>query len=466
MEKQKENTRNHALRLVKIFWGKLKSYAYIREDTDYQATIDYISKSVVFRGINMWVLFFAIIVASVGLNVNSTAVIIGAMLISPLMGPINGVGLAIGTFDDDLMLKSIKNLAVMVAISLIASTLYFLISPISDAQSELLARTQPTIFDVFIAFFGGLAGIVATSRKSQSITVISGVAIATALMPPLCTAGYGIATGQIWYFLGAFYLFFINSFFIALATYLMVRFLGFPMKQYVDPQRKLKVKRLITLFTIVIMIPSIFLAFDVVKESTFNSQSIKFVEHIQTQNNFKNVQLIKADREYHHRSQTVTLYLIGRTLNNDEINEMQELLHTQYGLAKAKLIVKQTEGGTIDITKQNEIIEDIINKKDATIAHQDSIINKLNNQLSNVQSAAALYEQLALEVNAQYPNIKSFSISEMDIYDLSTMEHASTPVVYIQWSDGKHPSQEKNLLKWLKVRLNVSDIKVVDLTVD
>ena len=218
-------------RAIRKAWVSLRQYTQLREDTDYEATFDSISKSVVFRGVNVWVLFFAIIVASVGLNVNSTAVIIGAMLISPLMGPITGIGFAVGTFDEELMRKSLKNLAIMVFISLVASTLYFLISPISDARSELLARTQPTIFDVFIAFFGGLAGIVASSRKSQSITVISGVAIATALMPPLCTAGFGIATGQIWYFFGAFYLFFINSFFIALATFLVVRLLRFPEAQ-------------------------------------------------------------------------------------------------------------------------------------------------------------------------------------------------------------------------------------------
>ena len=225
------NTLNRFTRILKVLWRKVKEYTYIKEDTDYEATVDFISKSVVFRGFNVWILFFAIIVASVGLNVNSTAVIIGAMLISPLMGPINGVGLAIGTFDEPLLRKSLKNLIFMVFISIVASKLYFLLSPISNARSALLARTQPTIFDVFIAFFGGLAGIVATSRKSQSITVISGVAIATALMPPLCTAGYGIATGQIWYFLGASYLFFINSFFIALATFITVRLLGFPEAQ-------------------------------------------------------------------------------------------------------------------------------------------------------------------------------------------------------------------------------------------
>lgn len=463
MNDRKVSNTNKVVRLMQLLWKRIRSYAHIKEDTDYQATIEYISKSVIFRGINMWVLFFAIIVASVGLNVNSTAVIIGAMLISPLMGPINGVGLAIGTFDDDLLLKSIKNLTVMVVISLVASTLYFLISPISDAQSELLARTQPTIFDVFIAFFGGLAGIVATSRKSQSITVMSGVAIATALMPPLCTAGYGIATGQLWYFLGAFYLFFINSFFIALATYLMVRFLGFPMKQYMDPKRKLKVKRLTTLFTIIIIVPSIYLAYDVVKESNFNSQSIKFVDYIQEQEYFNNVQLIKADRDYHHRSQTVTLYLIGNTLSKEVIHDMQVLLQEGYGQSKARLIVKQTEGGTIDITKQNEIIEDILDKKDATIAKQDSTITRLEGQLSKVQNAITLSEQITKEVHAQYPNIRKFAISDMTIYDPQTLENENMPIVYIQWSNGAHGDLETKIVQWLKVRLDVDDVRIVTL---
>ena len=213
-----------------------KIYTYVvdlvklNEDTDVDSTIMSIKKAVEFRGVNTWILAFAIIVASVGLNVNSTAVIIGAMLISPLMGPINGIGLAIGISDSELLRKSLKNLLVMVVISLLASSSDFLLTPLSDAQSELLARTTPTIFDVFIAFFGGFAGIVAISRKDQPFTVISGVAIATALMPPLCTAGYGIGTGQMQFFIGALYLFFINSFFIALATFIMVRYLKFPQK--------------------------------------------------------------------------------------------------------------------------------------------------------------------------------------------------------------------------------------------
>lgn len=376
-----DKTLNRFTRILKVLWRKIKEYTHIKEDTDYEATVDFISKSVVFRGFNVWILFFAIIVASVGLNVNSTAVIIGAMLISPLMGPINGVGLAIGTFDEPLLRKSLKNLIIMVFISLAASTLYFLISPISDARSELLARTQPTIFDVFIGFFGGLAGILATSRKSQSITVISGVAIATALMPPLCTAGYGIATGQIWYFLGAFYLFFINSFFIALATFVTVRLLGFPQARYVDEQRHKAVKRIITIFTIIVLIPSIYLAIDVIREAAFNTQSQKFVNEIQDSEMLAETEIIKSEREYHHRSQTITLILFGQQLEETQVYQLQNILHNEYGLKKTNLIIKQSSGKPIDIKQQNEFIEELLDKKDETIRRQDSIIHELRRQL-------------------------------------------------------------------------------------
>lgn len=214
-DKKSENSQkdHHPLRdgLKKIY-QYLADLARLNDDTDIESTLNSIKKAVEFRGVNLWILAFAVIVASVGLNVNSTAVIIGAMLISPLMGPINGIGLAIGISDSELLRKSLKNLLVMVVISLLASSSYFLLTPLSDAQSELLARTTPTIFDVLIAFFGGFAGIVAISRKDQPFTVISGVAIATALMPPLCTAGYGIGTGQMHFFFGAFYLFLLIPF--------------------------------------------------------------------------------------------------------------------------------------------------------------------------------------------------------------------------------------------------------------
>ena len=221
---------NKKLRLFSTFREFLKDRFNLEEDkANENEIIDSIKKGVEFRGINLWVLIFAIFIASIGLNVNSTAVIIGAMLISPLMGPIMGIGLGIGINDFDLIKKAYKNLAIATVIGVATSAIYFLISPISDAQSELLARTTPTIWDVMIALFGGLAGIVATTRKSIS-NVIPGVAIATALMPPLCTAGFGLATGNLSFFFGAFYLYFINSVFISLSSFIIVRFLKFQKK--------------------------------------------------------------------------------------------------------------------------------------------------------------------------------------------------------------------------------------------
>src|SRR5574344_2722514 len=291
LERVKERLKNSLLHF--------KELLTMSEDTDVVATMTSIKKGVEFRGINIWILFFAIIIASVGLNVNSTAVIIGAMLISPLMGPINGIGLAVGTFDMSLLRKSLRNFSIMVIISIIASTLYFILSPLSDAQSELLARTTPTIFDVLIALFGGLAGIVAASRKEQPFTVISGVAIATALMPPLCTAGFGLATLQFNYFFGAFYLFFINSFFIAFATFVMVRYLGFPTVRFLNKKREKIVKRGIIIFALVAVIPSCFIAFNVIKETSFNSQVIKFIAHLQKEEVFPNSQIVNYKKEYH-----------------------------------------------------------------------------------------------------------------------------------------------------------------------
>lgn len=455
------------VRLFKMLWTNIKVRAQIKEDTDIAATIDSITKSIEFRGVNIWILAFATIVASVGLNINSTAVIIGAMLISPLMGPINGVGLSVGIFDVTLLKKSLKNMGIMVLVSLLASTLYFLLSPLSDAQSELLARTRPTIFDVLIAFFCGLAGIIATSRKSQPFTVIAGVAIATALMPPLCTAGYGLATAQFKYFFGAFYLFFLNSFFISLATFFMVRYLDFPQKQYMDPKQHRTVKRAVVIFTVIVAVPSILMAINVVRETAFNSEVIHFVNEIQQTEYFNNVQLIKSSKDFRHKdangrkSQTVTLSLVGKPLTNEQIAEMQKLMQTKYKLSKAKLIIKQT-GEIVDVTKQNVIIEKLIEKKEATITMQDSIITDLKSQISKIKREKEFTTQVAKEVSAQYPHIKKFAVSDMIYYDVGTMQPTTVPVIFLQWDDSvDHTADEKNLTQWLTIRLNVKEIRVV-----
>lgn len=449
-------------RFLRVVWRFIKRQASIREDTDVQATIESISRSVEFKGVNFWILAFAIIVASVGLNVNSTAVIIGAMLISPLMGPINGIGLAIGILDDELLKKSLTNILIMVVVSLLASTLYFLLSPLSDAQSELLARTRPTIYDVLIAFFCGLAGMVATSRKSQPMGIIAGVAIATALMPPLCTAGYGLATGQLKYFFGAFYLFFINSFFISLATFIMVRYLGFPERKHADPQKHRTVKRLVTVFTVIVLVPSLIMAVNVVREAAFNSEAIRFVNEIQNTEYFKNVQLINSSRDFGRKDQNITLSVVGKPLTEMQIREMQDMVHTKYKLTNTRLIVRQT-GQIVDVTKQHEIIENLIEKKELAIAQKDSVISDLQQQLSNAQYESDRTCLIVKELHALYPDIENVSVANMVSYDTRTMRPEAVPVLYLQWRDDSsdHSETETKITEWLSVRLNVDSLKVI-----
>ena len=251
----------------------MRNFDLRQEKEDEQETIESIRRGVDFKGTNLWVLIFATFIASLGLNTNSTAVIIGAMLISPLMGPIMGFGLGLGIADFELIKRSFRNLATAALFSVITSTLYFLLSPLSEAQSELLARTQPTVYDVLIAFFGGMAGIVASSTKNKG-NVIPGVAIATALMPPLCTAGFGLASGNLYYFFGAFYLFFINSVFICLATYLVVCLLKYPKKVFLDKQREKKVKRYVGLIVFFTIVPSLFLSYNLIRSSYFNDRCV------------------------------------------------------------------------------------------------------------------------------------------------------------------------------------------------
>ena len=259
-----------------------------------------ISKGVEFRGVNLWVLIFATMIASLGLNVNSAAVIIGAMLVSPIMGPIMGVGLALGINDFDLMKRSLRNLGLMFVVAIVTSTVFFLLSPLSSNSSELLARTTPTTYDVLIALFGGLAGMVAQSRQDRTSTVIPGVAIATALIPPLCTAGFGIATGQLRFFLGAFYLFFINSVFIALATYAVVRFLKYEKQAFVDKSRERTVKRIMLAISLVTFIPSVIIGFRMVSVSLFEAKADKYIAQVF---DFPHTRVIEANREFGRRGE-------------------------------------------------------------------------------------------------------------------------------------------------------------------
>ena len=274
----------------------LSEYLDLRKDKDNELeTVDSIRKGVEFKGANLWILIFAIFMASLGLNVNSTAVIIGAMLISPLMGPIMGVGLSVGLNDFELMKRSLKSFLITTLFSVTTATIFFLVSPVAEGQSELLARTSPTIYDVFIALMGGLAGVVALSTKEKG-NVIPGVAIATALMPPLCTAGYGLATGNLVYFLGAFYLYFINSVFISLATFAGVRVMHFQRKEFVDKKREKKVRQYIILIAVLTMCPAVYLTVGIIQSTFYESAANRFVAE---QLSFENTQVLDKKIHYH-----------------------------------------------------------------------------------------------------------------------------------------------------------------------
>ena len=303
---------------------------------DDQVTIDAIKSNVEFRGSNLWVLIFAIFIASIGLNVNSGAVVIGAMLISPLMGPIMGIGLGIGINDPDLIKKGLFNLSIAAFISVITSALYFLVTPIDDAQSELLARTTPTLWDVLIATFGGFAGIVATTRKEKT-NAIPGVAIATALMPPLCTAGYGLGTGNFTYFFGAFYLFFINCVFICLSTFVIVRYLRYPHKEFAEHKQAIRVKRSIFICVLITVLPSIYTGYRVVQKSIFEKNANKF---IQAELKFDDAQVVSKTLQFDDKESLIDVLLVGTQIDDSVISRIAKKL-PQYTLPKTKLLVHQ-----------------------------------------------------------------------------------------------------------------------------
>lgn len=455
---QETNTRNkkpiaYYIRYIVL---SLKRFISLNLDSDSDATVKRIEDGIEFRGSNVWILAFAIIIASVGLNINSTAVIIGAMLISPLMGPIMGIGLSVGISDNKMLNSSLRNFGEMVAISLLASTLYFLISPLSDAQSELLARTSPTIYDVLIALFGGLAGIVASSRKDDKIVIISGVAIATALMPPLCTAGYGLATGQLNFFFGAFYLFFINSFFIALATFIMTYYLKIPKRSYTNPQTARKVNRYISLFAALVCIPSVFMAVNMIQESSFNSNAIRFMNDLEESELLKEAQIIKSSREYSRDLSTITVALIGKPLENEQVEDLQQKL-PEFGLRNTRLIVRQLmSDNENDINISGEVMEDLY-KQNVFLSNE---ITRYREEITQLQGEIIPNDQIAKEIQVQFDNIHSFSISKTIYTDIATLATDTIPTADIIWNKKPKETEIEQVEKWLKVRLNLDRLKL------
>lgn len=398
---------------IKGIWSFLKETVSFKEGADIESTIRNIREGIDFKGPNVWVLICSIVVASVGLNTNSTAVIIGAMLISPLMGPIRGIGLGVGTNDISLIIDSLKNFGIAVGISLLTAWIYFLISPISELTPELEARTGPNLMDVFIAFFGGLAGIIAASRGDNS-TVIPGVAIATALMPPLCTAGYGLAIGNFQYFFGASYLFLLNTLFICLSTIVVVRYLKFPIRHFIDPKVEKKVTWTSYILLFLVVIPSVFLFYAKVQETVFRENAKRFVNQVLLSD-----ETIRADfvYEYNGDDSSIEVFLRNKVVSEEVIGLWQAQMKG-FGLNPSHLSIIQGEDVEEKIASLKKDLEetsglggfDLLKEKQRLIDDLEKELKELKVDLKSKDMQALNLISLKESIELHFPEVDTFEI--------------------------------------------------------
>ena len=410
----------------------------LSDKEDEEEVISQVSAGVVFRGTNLWILMFAILIASLGLNVNSTAVIIGAMLISPLMGPIIGMGLSVGISDLGLLKQSLKNYGVATLISVVTATAYFLLSPLSDAQSELLARTSPTLYDVLIAFFGGAAGVLALTTKSKG-QVIPGVAIATALMPPLCTAGYGLATAQWAYFFGAFYLFFINTVFIATATFLGVKLLRFHPVQNVDSEAVSIERKVVYAVVLLTMIPAAILTVNIVKENMLEGSKREFVK---AEFSHPGTHVLSSQM----KDDTLRVVAVGKEITEAQINEARARMQF-YGLEDIALVVIQAEN-TEDLALATTL--STTEQANAVLSQQ---VADLQRQLAAVAALDTLSHNVSNEAVLAFPEVHSVAVGRLN----GTM----MAVVTLREGAKTERGTMKRLEEWLRVRTKFEKLDIV-----
>ncbi len=441
---------NYVWRIAKRFFNALP------DKTDETAIVEQISDGVTFRGANLWVLIFAIFIACLGLNLNSTAVIIGAMLISPLMGPIIGMGLAVGRVDLELLKRSLTNYGVATVISVLTAALYFQLTPLTEAQSELLARTSPTLYDVLIALFGGAAGILALSTGGKG-NVIPGVAIATALMPPLCTAGYGLAMGEWSFFFGACYLFFINTVFIALATYLGVRLLQFQPKQFVDKARLAVVNRYIAVIVVVTMLPAVYMTTQIIRQSVLENHVKQFVKHELNQSGTR-ILSEQADRE----TKTLNVVALGAALPNDMIEAARQRL-ADYQLADYQLnVIQGAQSDSLLLARNNAGTQQSLSGQDQQhLALQTERVAQLERETADYRRLDALAREIGGEVKAVCPKVESIGLSKITETPVDSGAVRSY-VLAVANSRTPLPTADRDrLAQWLKVRTQADSLRLV-----
>lgn len=422
-----------------------------------------IREGVSFRGTNILILIMAIFIASLGLNVNSTAVIIGAMLISPLMGPIIGLGLAVGIQDFDLMKRSFRNLFMATAFSIATSALYFLISPVNEGHSELLARTSPTIYDVLIGFFGGAAGIIAIGSKTKG-NVIPGVAIATALMPPLCTVGYGLATWQMNYFLGALYLFFINSVFIACATTLGVKAMKYKVTDFSNPVRAKRVRRTVYTVALLTMVPAGFMTYRMYRANAFQTACGRFVEQ---EFDFPATQVLSYKAKEDSRGErTLTVTLMGRLLPEDSLTMALTPQLARFGIAGTQLRIIQGDNSVQvnpgEIT--STMVRDIYQVTQNTINAQRQEIDSLRAVTDVIARNDTIGATISPEIKVLFPQVRDIAVTRGIVSNVDTRILDTVNVALVQYRSPISRAQEEKLKEYLQARLGYSNIDIVSST--
>jgi uncharacterized hydrophobic protein (TIGR00271 family) len=470
--KAQEQNEENVRKSFKETYGSLRSFLLhlldIRSETDRDSTMDAILKDITFRGHNAWILIFSIIVASVGLNVGSTAVVIGAMLISPLMGPIVGLGFSVAINDLDTLKRSLINLGVMVVLSVATASLYFWLSPLTEPTDELISRTSPTILDVLVAIFGGLALIIAKTKKGTIATVIMGVAIATALMPPLCTAGYGLAVWDLKIFGGAMYLFTINTIFISLSTFLVSKILRFPMVKYANSLRRKRISQLATVIAIVVMLPSIYLFYVLLNKSYFERSAENFIKNeLAVYNGYNGAYLQKnvTHIEYHQEGESlIEVSFLGKEIPESVIDLWQSKLEQNQYLKNTTLRVLQNENS--ENFNQYRYMKELKTRDSLELIASRNVIRDLSKQLDSVQKSKKKKQrpitEIAKEIKLNYEKVSNVSFAEVLVIN---EDHIDTiPTFNLTWNDRINISDKKTfenrLSNWLAFKIKAKKINV------
>ena len=449
---------------LKLFFSELLD---IRNNTDQEATKESIVNDIPFKGHTSWILICSIFIASIGLNANSTAVVIGAMLISPLMGPILGIGMSLAINDIDTLRRSLKNFAVMVILSILTAFLFFKLFPLRDESSELLARTAPDIRDVLIAFFGGTALVIARAKKGTIASVIFGVAIATALMPPLCTVGFGLAKGNVDYAMGAMYLFLINTIFIALATFIVLKVLRFPMVKYVNSKKRKRIAQIASIFAILVMIPAGKTFYDVLQESNFKNQATKFINDDVKPYKFDDGGFL-LDKysviEYNKgKGSKIELVFMGDAAIPKNIQETwREKMKSYSKLQNAELVIMGGENKQFD---KFQYVNELYEAKKQEIVTKDEQIKVLEKEIDRLSRFAyneVPFQEISKEIKINYSNILELGFGNEIKTDFKKID--TIPMFIIKWEKGmsseKKIEASKKLTEWLKVRMKNDKIEV------